>query len=194
MCKRILVLAATMAVAGCIWKSRPSNPFTQGGSEAIRLVARNHNFHQVTLKALGRVQRRIGIVPGNSRETFTIDWPGEEVLIIEIDLLAGGSYSTNAISLSPGKRPRSMFRIRWTRRYCGAADSSAAGETGTAWKNPPRATLCVTPLPNGAAGSPLVAPCLPAPRRSRCSRDHVRGLLDPTSAAQNRPTDYGGVT
>lgn len=103
--RRALLLVATMTVAGCMGPSNVSNPFTQGGagSGTIRIVVQNHNFHQATVKALGRAQRRIGIVAGNSRKTFRIAWPTVDNLILEIDLLAGSTFRTNSISLEPGE-------------------------------------------------------------------------------------------
>ena len=103
--RRALLLAATVTVAGCIWQHQLSDPFTQGsaGSGTIRLVVQNHNFHQVTLKALSRAQRRIGIVAGNSKETFNLAWPSVDDLVIEIDVLAGGNYNTNRLSMEPGE-------------------------------------------------------------------------------------------
>ena len=103
--RRALLLAATMTVAGCFGTGHRSNPFTEGGvgTGTIRVIAQNHNFHQATLKALGRAQHRIGIVSGNRREVFTLDWPTVDNLIIEIDLLAGGTFRTNSISLEPGE-------------------------------------------------------------------------------------------
>ena len=103
--RRVLLLAATMTMAGCLWQSEPSNPFDQAsaGAGTIRLIAQNHNFHRVTLRALGRVQRRIGFVPGHNRATFRLPWPDEEVLVIQIDRLAGGSYRSNPVSLEAGE-------------------------------------------------------------------------------------------
>jgi len=74
-----------------------------GGAGIIRVVVQNHNFHQATVKALGRIQRRIGIVAGNSSETFSLPWPTADNLVLEIDLLAGSTFRTNSISLEPGE-------------------------------------------------------------------------------------------
>ena len=103
--RRALLLALTMTVAGCLGQGQPSNPFDESGagSRTIRVVVQNHNFHQATVKALGRAQRRIGIVSGNSRKTFALAWPTVDNLILEIDLLAGSTFRTNSISMEPGE-------------------------------------------------------------------------------------------
>ena len=107
MCRPALAMAATVTLAGCLGlgQAQPPNPFAAGGAGAgtIRLVAQNHNFHQATLRALGQTQRRIGIVAGNSTEVFTVDWPSVDNLVLEIDLLAGGTFRTNSLSLEPGE-------------------------------------------------------------------------------------------
>jgi len=73
-----------MSVAGCLGQGRLSNPFEEGGGAgSIRVVVQNHNYHQATIKALGQTQRRIGIVAGNSKRTFTLPWPTVDNLILE---------------------------------------------------------------------------------------------------------------
>ena len=80
--RRMFLLAAVVAVAGCVGRATRSNPFDGGGtgSRSIRVEAVNRNFNQATLEALGPVQRRLGIVPGNGRRTFTLTWPAENEL------------------------------------------------------------------------------------------------------------------
>ena len=103
--RRMFLLAAVVAVAGCARQATRSNPFAEGGagSRSIRVEVVNRNFNQATLQALGPVQRRIGIVPGNGRRNFTLTWPTEGDLRIRIDLLAGGRATTNPISIKPGE-------------------------------------------------------------------------------------------
>jgi len=103
--RRALLLAATMTMTGCIWQSAPRNPFDEArqGAGTIRLIVQNHNFHRMFLKALGRVQHRIGFVSGHDRSTFRLEWPDEEVLIIEIDQRPGGTFMTNSVSLVSGE-------------------------------------------------------------------------------------------
>jgi len=103
--RQALLLAATMTVAGCLWQSYVSNPFEEGGagSGTIKIIVQNHNFHQATVKALGRAQRRLGVVSGNSKKSFDLFWPTVDNLVLEIDLLAGSTFRTNSISLEPGE-------------------------------------------------------------------------------------------
>ena len=103
--RQALLLAATMTVAGCLWQGHVSNPFEEGGggSGTIKLIVQNHNYHQATIKALGRSQRKIGVVSGNSKRTFDLFWPTVDQLVLEIDLLAGSRFRTNSISLEPGE-------------------------------------------------------------------------------------------
>lgn len=103
--RRMFLLGAVVAVAGCVGRATRSNPFDGGGtgSRSIRVEAVNRNFNQATLEALGPVQRRLGIVPGNGRRTFTLTWPAENELRIRIDLLAGDRATTNPISIKPGE-------------------------------------------------------------------------------------------
>ncbi len=101
--RQALLLAATMTVAGCLWQSHVSNPFEEGGTGTIKLIVQNHNYHQATIKALGRSQRKIGVVSGNSKKTFDLIWPTVDQLVLEIDLLAGSRFRTNSISLEPGE-------------------------------------------------------------------------------------------
>jgi len=100
-----LLLAATMTVAGCLWQGHVSNPFEDGGggSGTIKIIVQNHNFHQATVKALGRSQRRLGVVSGNSKKSFDLFWPTVDNLVLEVDLLAGSTFRTNSISLEPGE-------------------------------------------------------------------------------------------
>lgn len=103
--RRALLLAATVTVAGCLWQSQVPNPFAEGGvdSGTIKIVVQNHNFHQATVKALGRAQRRLGVVSGNDKKTFSLFWPTVDQLVLEIDMLAGSRFRTNSISLEPGE-------------------------------------------------------------------------------------------
>jgi hypothetical protein len=102
--RRNFLLAGAAAVAGCMGgPATKANPFEQGsGATSIRIDVTNRNFNQATLETLGRVQRRLGIVGGHARQSFNLPWPADGNLRIRIDLLAGGRYTTNSVSLKPG--------------------------------------------------------------------------------------------
>ena len=76
----------------------PENP-----SRDITLVARNQNFYDATLYAigLGGTRQRIGIVQGHSDESFVFRWSSLE-LRIEIDLLSVGSALTHQMPVDEG--------------------------------------------------------------------------------------------
>ncbi|MDE2981005.1 MAG: hypothetical protein OXU74_07400 [Gemmatimonadota bacterium] len=102
---RFLAMALTaMALAGCAGAAEAPNPFDGGSAAArsIRINVVNNNFNEATLRAVARTERRLGIVPGNGRETFTLAWPTVDDLRIRIDVLAGDDILTNRISVGPG--------------------------------------------------------------------------------------------
>ena len=102
---RFLAMAlAAMALVGCAGAVEAPNPFDGGSAAArsIRINVVNNNFNEATLRAVSRTERRLGIVPGNGRETFTLAWPTVDDLRIRIDVLAGDDILTNRISVGPG--------------------------------------------------------------------------------------------
>lgn len=102
--RRNFLLAGAAAVAGCMGgAATKANPFEEGtNATSIRIDVTNRNFNQATLDTLGAVQRPLGVVGGNARRNFTLPWPADGNLRIRIDLLAGGRYTTNSVSLQRG--------------------------------------------------------------------------------------------
>ena len=101
-----LCLALLAATSGCGAGGREvSNPFEGGGqtAQSIRINVENNNFNEATVRAVARSERRLGIVSGNSRESFTLNWPTVDDLRIRIDILAGDRYTTNRVSVGPGE-------------------------------------------------------------------------------------------
>ena len=96
----LLVLAA-----GCGGARNLANPFegTAAQSQSIRINVENNNFNEATLRAVARGERRLGVVQGNSRESFQMNWPAVDDLRIRIDILAGEDFTTNRISVGPGE-------------------------------------------------------------------------------------------
>ena len=72
-------------------------------SRDITLVAKNQNFYDATLHAigLGGTRQRLGNVSGNTEETFVFRWSSVE-LRIEIDLLSVGSIVTEPLPVDEG--------------------------------------------------------------------------------------------
>lgn len=98
------VAAVALALAGCAGGAERSNPFDRGSAAArsIRINVVNNNFNEATLRAVSRTERRLGVVSGNGRESFTVAWPTVDDLRIRIDVLAGDEILTNRISVGPG--------------------------------------------------------------------------------------------
>ncbi len=90
----------------CAGSPRVTNPFDRSDAAAgvIRIDVVNNNFNEATVRAVSRAERRLGIVPGNGQESFTLAWPVADDLRIHIDVLAGGKFTTNRVSVSPGDR------------------------------------------------------------------------------------------
>ncbi len=98
-------LLAAWVASACAGTAQPSNPFESRGSgaESVRVSVINNNFNEATLRALYRTERRLGVVSGNGRKSFDLPWPGVNDLRIRIDILAGDSFTTNQVSVSPGE-------------------------------------------------------------------------------------------
>ena len=98
------LLAVAVAATGCAKLRTAPNPFEEGVDErVITIEVENHNFNDATLRAVARVERRLGVVSGNGRQTFTIPWSNVDDLRISIDILAGDRFTTNRVSVSPGE-------------------------------------------------------------------------------------------
>ena len=104
--RRVFLLALVVTVAGCAGAAEVSNPFERGGaaSRSIQIDVVNNNFNEATVRAVSRMERRLGIVPGNGRESFTLAWPTVDDLRIRIDVLAGDRFTTNRVSVAAGDR------------------------------------------------------------------------------------------
>ena len=90
------------------WSTTACGLASQGRSRErpvrdITLVAKNQNFYDATLYAIGPAGSRqaVGRVSGNSEETFSFRWSSIE-LRIEIQLLSVGSTVTDALPIDEG--------------------------------------------------------------------------------------------
>ena len=104
--KRYALVALILAVAGACSTPQRRDPFEGGGeaaSTSIRINVENHNFNEATVRAVGRTERRLGTVPGNGNQSFTMAWPAVNDLRIQIDILAGDRYTTNRVTVAPGE-------------------------------------------------------------------------------------------
>ena len=101
--RRTFLVAGAAALAGCMNRATRTNPFERGpGATTVRVDVENRNFNQATIHAEGAMQRRLGIVGGNTRETFSLPWPADGDLRVRIDILAGTQFTTNSVGLKPG--------------------------------------------------------------------------------------------
>jgi hypothetical protein len=122
------LLLTSLAVTSCsIFRQGQQSP---SGQREITLVARNQNFYDATLYAIGPggSRQRLGRVSGNSDETFSFRWSSME-LRIEIDLLSVGSTFTDALPIdegdeleliiTPDLHRRIPLALTWNRRLSG---------------------------------------------------------------------------
>ncbi len=101
----VLLLSVATAMAGCTGFRTAPNPFEEGADaqRQITIEVENHNFNDATLRAVARMERRLGVVTGNGKQTFTIPWTTADDLQIHIDMLAGDRFTTNRVTVSPGE-------------------------------------------------------------------------------------------
>lgn len=106
-----LAVLLILGLAGCV-KNFP-NPFDRSAaaSESVELYVDNQNFNDVRLFKLGPGGREsVGYVTGRSSETLTVSWRQTSDIRFEIEVLAGPSYRTNAVTASPGDRLQLYIR------------------------------------------------------------------------------------
>jgi hypothetical protein len=95
-----------LALAACGGSSASVNDPFQGdrGRNEIRIHVRNNNFYDARIIALleGNSRRQLGTVGGKTEQVFTLPLTYSQVLRLEIDILAGPSCTTDAITADPG--------------------------------------------------------------------------------------------
>lgn len=96
----VMLLATACATSAPAELSRAA-----GDGEDVTLVIENRRFNEATIYAhwLAATRVLVGRVPGNTTETFRLEWRGGE-LRIEADFLAGGESLSRPISVSRGDR------------------------------------------------------------------------------------------
>lgn len=103
--RRTLATCLLLGVAGCA--SRARNPFAAPGTAEtqVTVVMENRGFNDIRVYALtsGGV-RSLGGVGGNTQRRAAIEWRHIEQLSFRIEVLAGRTYTTLGISVSPGDR------------------------------------------------------------------------------------------
>lgn len=102
---RPALLAAALAVAGC--QPTVANPFAPPGTAETSLTVwvENRGFNEFRLYALSsRGAQSMGVVGGNTQRTLTLPWRQLDQLSFRLEILAGRSYTTHAVTASPGDR------------------------------------------------------------------------------------------
>ncbi len=101
---RISVVAIALAVAGLGCAGRGGgDPFLSQADARINIEVVNHSFQDATVHAVWPGQRRrLGIVSATNTANFMLPWTYNDMLRIEIRLLAGRRCTTRQIATDPG--------------------------------------------------------------------------------------------
>lgn len=89
--------------AGCTPTAR--NPFAPANSRETQLLVdvENRGFNDIRLYAVSsRGNQSLGAVNGNTRKRVTLAWRQLDQISFRIEVLAGRTYGTHAVSASPG--------------------------------------------------------------------------------------------
>jgi hypothetical protein len=98
-----LLLAAVLGPSACAGTAR--NPFAAPGTREtqIQIQVENQGFNDLRLYAnSSQGTRSLGSVQGNSVRRMNLDWRQAGQLSFRMEVLAGRSYTTHAVSASPG--------------------------------------------------------------------------------------------
>lgn len=107
-----LPLALLVVGCGALTGRQPSWGVGDESDERITVLVENQNFSDARIFARWNGERRrLGMVTGNTTETFTM--PGRSGnLRLEVDFVAGGSFVTQPLSVGPGERVRFQIPAR----------------------------------------------------------------------------------
>lgn len=96
-----VLLLATLAGA-CSSSGRPTVSSVAGEGDQVQVTVQNQRFNDATIYALWSGSRvRLGLVTGNTTQTFETDWGGPE-LRFEVDLVGGGDFTSDALGVDRG--------------------------------------------------------------------------------------------
>jgi hypothetical protein len=94
----LLLLGIVTAAASCSSKRRPRDE----RFPPITVEVENQNFYDATVYLLWQSdRRRLGVVGGNAKQSFTTNWGGPQVTVM-IEMLAGRRYQSIPVGVSPG--------------------------------------------------------------------------------------------
>lgn len=114
------LLALTLGIGACFGGWGVDNPFLEedAGPRTLGLRVENRSFNDATLHALSVGTRiRVGRVGGKQTQSFTIPWDSRNELRVEIDLLAGGEHTTNAVTAGPGEEVHLVIQANLRRSF-----------------------------------------------------------------------------
>lgn len=102
--KSALLLSTAAVIAGLTACSGRGESEPPAPEAPVRVVIENQNFYDATiyLRWYSGERRRLGAVTGHTTKEFDTRWVAPEVQV-EVDLLAGGTYRGDRISISPGE-------------------------------------------------------------------------------------------
>jgi hypothetical protein len=102
------IILLILAVSGCGGLSggetRTGWDVGSSGDQTVQLQVSNHNFKDARIYVLwDGERRRLGMVTGNSSETFRVQWRPGATLRIEVDFVAGGGFVSSGVATWPGE-------------------------------------------------------------------------------------------
>jgi hypothetical protein len=96
---RSILLVLVLVATAC--SSRAANR-TDESYPPIKIRVLNQNFYDATIYLVWRSdRRRLGVVGGNTEQSFTSQWYGPEIQV-ELQLLAGSRVRGDRLGISPG--------------------------------------------------------------------------------------------
>ena len=102
---RVLLALAVLLTTACA--SRAASPFDQtaGGQASLSVYLENRGFNDVRVYAIiPSGARPMGVVGGNTIERASLPWRQSALISFRIEVLAGRTYMTHALSADPGDR------------------------------------------------------------------------------------------
>ena len=102
----IVILTVSLALWATACASPGATPFAENGVSVstVQVEVDNQHFNDATIYLLsGAGEQRLGTVPGKSVKTFVARLIGPYDVRLRVRLLAGGSFTTDAMPASPGE-------------------------------------------------------------------------------------------
>jgi len=102
---RAVLLAAALGAAACGATGR--NPFAAPGTQESQILVQveNQGFNDLRLYAIShRGNQSLGSVQGNTIRRIPLEWRQPDQLSFRMEVLAGRSYTTQAVAANPGDR------------------------------------------------------------------------------------------